>query len=291
MASYIKATNFFAKDALISGDPDKLIKGSEIDTEFNSISTAVNSKADITSPTFTGTPLAPTALAGTNSEQIATTEFVQNIAGSLGTMSTQNANAVAITGGTVAATFTGNLTGNVTGNATGSSGSCTGNSATATYAPLISGTAQATTSGTNIDFTGIPSWVKRITVMFNGVSTNGSSILQVQLGDSGGIEITGYLGSAAVCNLGFSPNMVANSTGFLTSATGAAGFTRSGIMTICNLSTNIWTSFFNFGDQVNNYIFWGGGSKSLSATLDRVRITTVNGTDTFDAGSINIMYE
>ena len=68
MASYIKATNFFAKDALISGDPDKLIKGSEIDTEFNSISTAVNSKADITSPTFTGIPLAPTALAGTNSE-------------------------------------------------------------------------------------------------------------------------------------------------------------------------------------------------------------------------------
>lgn len=128
----MKATNFYTKDALLTGDPDKIIKGSEIDAEYNAIATAVASKADTTSPTFTGTPLAPTAVAGSNTTQIATTAFVTAATGTLGTMASQNANAVAITGGTVAATFTGNLTGNVTGNVTGSSGSCTGNAATVT---------------------------------------------------------------------------------------------------------------------------------------------------------------
>lgn len=134
MSNYVKSTNFYTKDALLTGNPDKIIKGAEIDAEYNAIATAVASKADTTSPTFTGTPVAPTATAGTNTTQIATTAFVTAVTGTLGTMSTQNANAVAITGGTVAATFTGNLTGNVTGNVTGSSGSCTGNAATATSA-------------------------------------------------------------------------------------------------------------------------------------------------------------
>jgi hypothetical protein len=76
MASYTKATDFAAKDALLSGDPAKIIKGTEIDTEFNAISVAVSTKADTVSPTFTGTPLAPTAVAGTNTTQLATTAFV-----------------------------------------------------------------------------------------------------------------------------------------------------------------------------------------------------------------------
>ena len=77
MANYTKATDFASKDALLSGDPNKIVKGTEIDDEFANIQTAVNSKADIVSPTFTGTPLAPTASFGTNSTQIATTAFVQ----------------------------------------------------------------------------------------------------------------------------------------------------------------------------------------------------------------------
>ncbi len=76
MANYVKSTNFYTKDALISGNPDKIVKGAEIDTEFNNIATAVASKADTTSPTFTGIPVAPTALAGTSTNQIATTAFV-----------------------------------------------------------------------------------------------------------------------------------------------------------------------------------------------------------------------
>ena len=76
MSNYVKATNFYTKDALSTGNPAKIIKGAEIDDEFNAISTAISSKADTTSPTFTGTPIAPTASAGTNTTQLATTAFV-----------------------------------------------------------------------------------------------------------------------------------------------------------------------------------------------------------------------
>lgn len=76
MAQYVKATNFASKDALLTGDPNKIVKGAEIDDEYNNIQTAVNSKADTLSPTLTGTPLAPTATAGTNTTQVATTAFV-----------------------------------------------------------------------------------------------------------------------------------------------------------------------------------------------------------------------
>ena len=77
MSNYVKSTNFAVKDTLITGDPDKKIKGTEIDSEYNNIATAVNSKANTASPTLTGTPLAPTASSGTNTTQIATTAFVQ----------------------------------------------------------------------------------------------------------------------------------------------------------------------------------------------------------------------
>lgn len=76
MANYVKATNFFAKDALLTGDPAKIIKGSEIDAEYNAIATAIGTKADLNSPIFTGVPTAPTAASGTNTTQVATTAFV-----------------------------------------------------------------------------------------------------------------------------------------------------------------------------------------------------------------------
>ena len=77
MSNYVQSTNFATKDALPSGDPLKIVKGTEINTEFNNISVAIATKADLVSPTFTGTPAAPTASAGTSSTQIATTAFVQ----------------------------------------------------------------------------------------------------------------------------------------------------------------------------------------------------------------------
>ena len=76
MSNYTKATNFATKDTLPTGDANKIVKGTEIDNEFNSISGAISSKADIASPTFTGTPAGPTATAGSNTTQLANTAFV-----------------------------------------------------------------------------------------------------------------------------------------------------------------------------------------------------------------------
>jgi len=158
--------------------------------------------------------------------------------------------------------------------------------ATAVIRPLVSATEVASTSGTSIDFTGIPSWVKRITVIFRDVSLNGNSNIQIQLGDSGGIETTGYLGGAWTNNA-----TATSTTGALISGGYVAAWAYSGTSTIFNLNSNNWV-FSSCGAASNNgNPTLGGSSKTLSATLDRIRITTVNGTDTFDAGSINILYE
>jgi len=103
MADYSKATNFTAKDGLPTGNAGKIVKGTEIDTELTAISSAIASKANINSPTFTGTPAAPTATSGSNTTQVANTTFVTAAitALSLGNMSTQAKTAVDITGGTI----------------------------------------------------------------------------------------------------------------------------------------------------------------------------------------------
>jgi len=151
---------------------------------------------------------------------------------------------------------------------------------------MVQGTAQNSTSGTSIDFTSIPSWVKRITVMFDGVSTNGTSPICIQLGDSGGIETTGYNGGST----NQTPTYVANTVGLNINAGTTAAAQIMGHAILTNISGNTWV--LSSGSQISaNNITAAGGSKATSATLDRVRITTVNGTDTFDAGSINILYE
>jgi hypothetical protein len=153
---------------------------------------------------------------------------------------------------------------------------------------ITSGTAVASTSGTSIDFTGIPSWVRRITVMFNGVSTNGSSNLLIQIG-AGSVTTTGYSSGAATVD-----GSVSNSTytsGFGVRC-GTAANVLNGTMFLANVSGNVWASSHTLvGGTATPQTYCGAGGISLGGTLDRVRITTVNGTDTFDAGSINIMYE
>ena len=155
---------------------------------------------------------------------------------------------------------------------------------------VISGTAVASTSGTSIDFTSIPSWVKRVTVMFDVVSTNGSSDMQIQIG-SGSVTTSGYVGATVFITSG-SASGTNFSAGFLVSNSLGSGNTYSGIATLCLLSSNKWTFSIVIGRGDAATIYSGGGvSSALSGTLDRVRITTANGTDTFDAGSINILYE
>lgn len=157
--------------------------------------------------------------------------------------------------------------------------------ATGTLAPLISGTA-VTASGTSVDFTSIPSWVKRITVMFSGVSTSGTSVIQIQLGDSDGVETTGYLSTSSTAG----GSLSAITSGFAV-CTPAAASVVSGhcVLTLIGTS-NTWvqTSLIK---SATNTMAYSAGDKATSATLDRVRITTTGGTDTFDAGTINILYE
>lgn len=195
-------------------------------------------KAPIASPTFTGTPAAPTATAGTNTTQLATTEFV-----------------------TAAV-------------ATGSGG-------------IVLATPQATTSGTSKDFTGIPSTVKRITVMLDGVSTNGTSILLVQLG-AGSVVTSGYE------SIGSLPGVVTYpSTAGFSIVSGAASQVWSGMIILSQLTSGTWVGNGQFYNPVATayHSFSAGHITSLGGTLDRVRLTTGNGTDTFDAGSVNISYE
>jgi hypothetical protein len=160
----------------------------------------------------------------------------------------------------------------------------------AIQASKIQGTAVASTSGTSIDFTGIPSWVKRITVMFAGVSTNGTNQTMVQLG-SGSVQTSGYLGTA-MSNI--SGVAVANhSSGFLThpATDHTAASLRHGMMVLTLVGSNTWVQMSMTGLSNTPFNDQSSGSVVLSGTLDRVVITTVGGTDTFDAGLINILYE
>lgn len=156
-------------------------------------------------------------------------------------------------------------------------------------APITLATEQASTSGTSIDFTGIPAGVKRITIMFKGVSKVGTAALYVQIGDAGGIEITGYI--SAVSHIGVS-NQGEIAAFQVTGGTLVAADTYSGKaeLDLENAASFSWVLNSSIASS-NSAMHVSAGSKSLSAELDRVRITTEGGTDTFDLGAINISYE
>jgi len=384
MSNYTQTTNFATKDALASGNPLKIVKGTEINTEFANIATAVATKADTASPTFTGTVTIPTLTATT----VSATTISSNPIFSAGTangvaylngsktlttgttlvfdgtnfgvgatpgagykglfVDTRAADSVAIgirnlsssgitrvvlgndsglarytigyTGSTFATpstawigteaaepiyiktndterlrlTSAGALSVGATGTNTGTVGQflySQGSGSPPTWASATNlATPVATTSGTSIDFTSIPSWVKRITVMFSGVSTTGTSVLCIQIGTSSGVETAGY--ASAYNNLG------GGAAGTTTAAFGlvtgpVAAYLYSGIATLVllNASTNSWALSSQLAAPAGPGLDFGAGSKSLAAVLDRVRLTTLGGANTFDAGSINIMYE
>jgi hypothetical protein len=155
---------------------------------------------------------------------------------------------------------------------------------------LTSGTSQASTSGTSIDFTSIPSWVKRITVMFQGVSTNGTSVVLIRIG-SGSVSTSGYLGAGFAALSGNLPGIVNYTNGFGVGTDSAATYVRHGSATLTLITGNTWVCNGAFFQSDVARVQNTGGSIALGGTLDRVSITTVNGTDTFDAGTINILYE
>jgi hypothetical protein len=155
---------------------------------------------------------------------------------------------------------------------------------------ITSGTAVASTSGTSIDFTGIPSWVKRITVMVSGVSTSGTSNPLIQIG-SGSVSSTGYVSASGRTNSASNTAMATSTAGFIILNSAATDVIR-GAVVLTLLTSNTWVASGVLTDSVSLISMTvGGTSPALGGALDRVRITTVNGTDTFDAGSINILYE
>ena len=156
---------------------------------------------------------------------------------------------------------------------------------------LTSGTVVASTSGTSIDFTSIPSYAKRITVIFDGVSADsGTTDNIVQIGDSGGIEVIDYDG-VNVLATSASSAFTTYTSGFLCMAVTGAGQSFTGTLTLHKITGNTWVETHFIERATTSALSTGGGSKTLSGVLDRVRITSTTGTSTFDAGSINIMYE
>ena len=151
-------------------------------------------------------------------------------------------------------------------------------------------TAVASTSGTSIDFTSLPAWIKRVTVMLNDVSTSGTSNPIIRLGTSGGIDSSANY--YAMCG-NISTSGVASATNYTTGfglLSSAASNTIAGQFVVTNISSNIWIMSGTFAQNTSN-VNWINGRISLGGVLTQLRITTLGGTDTFDAGSVNILYE
>jgi hypothetical protein len=157
---------------------------------------------------------------------------------------------------------------------------------------IVSGTVTATTSGTAATYTGLPSWIKRITITFNAVSTSGTSNIIIQLGYGSTTWVTtGYTGATVAASgsqTNYSGMMIVNGPG------ATSFFSGGSIISLIDPATNTWGQFGNMMDaaaqssQTSNPSGW---SVALSGTLTAIRLTTVNGTDTFDAGKVNILYE
>jgi hypothetical protein len=152
---------------------------------------------------------------------------------------------------------------------------------------LVSGTVQATTSGTGpFTFTSIPAWAKRITVQFSGVSANASNLL-VQIG-SGSYTSSGYVSAGIIANSS-SSTAVTSTAGFYSSVTLATG-TNSGVILLTNITGNTWVGTATTARSDGSTLVTSG-YLALGGVLDRFQITTISGTATFSAGQVNILYE
>ena len=158
---------------------------------------------------------------------------------------------------------------------------------------IVLGTEVTLTNQTAVDFTGIPTTAKRVIVKFSGVSTNGTSNYAIQLGDAGGVENTGYFGLRGYVTSGDTPISLTVSSHFELTYGVVATTTVRGKVVFEKFSdaSNKWLSDGRLFDTASPNVFESGGEKELSGALTTVRVTTTNGTDQFDTGTVNISWE
>ena len=163
-----------------------------------------------------------------------------------------------------------------------------GSTYTAT-AKIVAATA-ITVSGTTVDFTSIPTWVKRVTVILSGVSTNGTSDILLQIG-AGSVITSGYASGNGSADAGGYAGATSTQGFTLASRSQAITTIRHGSVVLHNVTGNTWVATVAFGTSDSTGGTVGGGTLALGGALDRVRLTTAGGVNTFDAGSVNILYE
>ena len=154
------------------------------------------------------------------------------------------------------------------------------------------GTAVTLTNQTAVDFTSIPAWAKRVTLLFSGLSTNSSSVPILRMGHAGGIETAGYVqGASTLTNAVISSNSASNEGFYLLGSAPTAATILNGKVTLERFTATAWiaTVITGLSNAAGTTIL--GGAKNLANTLTQVRLTTVNGTDQFDAGNVNISWE
>ncbi|WP_026793002.1 hypothetical protein [Pleomorphomonas oryzae] len=159
---------------------------------------------------------------------------------------------------------------------------------------LIKGQTAVALSGTVVDFTGIPSVAKRITIALASLSTTGASHVLLQLGKSAGIENTGYAAYTSISTTGSGGSSMSSTAGFFAGWTGGAAVVSSSVITLINVGGNRWVASLAGGLDNSAGIYYGfvaGGDKTLGGVLDRLRLTPANGTDTFDSGTATVLWE
>ena len=184
-------------------------------------------------------------------------------------------------------------TANLTTLAPGAAGNTivsTGTSWESTLQPrLTQMTEQTASSNTSFDFTSIPSWVVRITISLASISTTGNTYPKIQLGSSLGISTSGYAGSGTIISSGVAS--LNDTTGFIIYDNGpSSAESISGSLILTRVSGNTWVANGVFANETVAQTRLCSGYKTLVNTLDRVRIT-IDGSDAFDSGTVNLMYE